>query len=127
MIEDYGTLSEEELLQEITDDLVERDEIDISDLEMKFNNGKLKVTGSLKNEEELEAFVAVLENYVDPKEYDCEVELHEGQLDSITNLSSFDGDDEEQDEEEYFEDELEEVGEDGLGFEDDGDFGDDKW
>jgi hypothetical protein len=82
-IEEYGTLSEEELIQEIMNQLEDNDDIDPSELDFKFEDDKLKITGTLQGEEELEALIAVLEDYVDPKDYQCDVEiLEEAGIDS---------------------------------------------
>jgi len=77
MIEEYGTLSEEELLQEILNQLEESSEIDSSDLDFKYVEDKLKISGTLQNEDELEVLISILEDYVDPKDYQCDVELLE--------------------------------------------------
>ncbi|HKX12323.1 MAG TPA: hypothetical protein VJP40_04150 [bacterium] len=82
-IEEYGTLSEEELIQEIMNQLEENVEIDPSELDFKFEDDKLKITGTLQSEDELEALIGVLEDYVDPKDYQCDVEiLEEAGIDS---------------------------------------------
>lgn len=82
-IEEYGTLSEEELIQEIMNQLEDNDDIDPSELDFKFEDDKLKITGTLQSEDELEALIAVLEDYVDPKDYQCDVEiLEEAGIDS---------------------------------------------
>ncbi|HCU25556.1 MAG TPA: hypothetical protein DF383_11125 [Deltaproteobacteria bacterium] len=120
MIEEYGTLSEEELIQEIIAQLEESEGIDPSDLDFKFEEDKLKITGSLQNEDELEILIGVLEDYVDPKDYRCEVELLEEGLSTGFGKSSrmskeSDEDDEDEEDEDYFEEEgLEEVEEDDL-------------
>ena len=82
MIEEYGTLSDEELIQEIIAELEENGEIDPSDLDFKHVDDKLKITGTLQNEDELEVLVGILEDYVDPKDYQCEVELLEEGVDA---------------------------------------------
>jgi hypothetical protein len=79
MIEEYGTLSEEELLDEILQELEEATEVDSSELEFKFESGKLHIYGTLPNEEELENLVSVLENHLDPNDYEFDVDLIEGQ------------------------------------------------
>ena len=82
-IEEYGTLSEEELVQEIMNRLEDNGDIDPSELDFKFEDDKLKITGTLQSEDELEALVSVLEDYVDPKDYQCDVEiLEEAGIDS---------------------------------------------
>lgn len=82
-IEEYGTLSEEELIQEIMNQLEDNDDIDPSELDFKFEDERLKITGTLQSEDELEALIAVLEDYVDPKDYQCDVEiLEEAGIDS---------------------------------------------
>ncbi|MFO1462162.1 MAG: hypothetical protein U1F66_00115 [bacterium] len=139
MIEEYGTLSEEELIQEIISELEESDEIDPSDLDFKFEDDKLKITGTLQNEDELEALISVLEDYVDPKDYQCDVELMEEGVDSTLNKDrriarepdeDYEEEDEEEDED-FDDDGLEEVEEDELDFEDleedEGDDDEDKW
>lgn len=87
MIEDYGTLSEEELLEEITQDLEENTEINPSDLEFRFEEGKLNISGSLQNEDDLELLVGVLENHVEPNDYKFEVDLVEGDRGTIDSES----------------------------------------
>ncbi len=114
-IEEYGTLSEEELIQEIMNHLEENDEIDPSELDFKFEDDKLKITGTLESEDELEALISVLEDYVDPKDYQCDVEiLEEAGIDSSFGKGARfrrpavdDADEEEDDEEEEDEDDEE--------------------
>jgi hypothetical protein len=115
-IEEYGTLSEEELIQEIMNQLEENDEIDPSELDFKFEDDKLKITGTLQSEDELEALISVLEDYVDPKDYQCDVEiLEEAGIDSSFGKAARfrrpavdDADEEEDEEEEDEEDEDDE-------------------
>jgi hypothetical protein len=135
MIEDYGTLSEEELVQELIKQLEDNEGIDASDLEFKFEEGKLIISGSLQNEDELEVLVGLLENYIDPKDYECNVELIEGDDRDYAVRSPFEEeieeDEEEEDEEEdLIEEDLEKGEEEEAEFEDedeDGGFDDDKW
>ncbi len=115
MIEEYGSLSEEELLQEISQHLEENKEIDASGLELRFEADKLKITGALSTEEELEILITVLEDYVDPKDYLCEVEILEG-VDTDLHRQK---EDEEEDEEEVYDEGVHELGEDELAFEED--------
>lgn len=144
MIEEYGTLSEEELIQEIIAELEENGEIDPSDLDFKFEEDKLKISGTLQNEDELEVLIAVLEDYVDPKDYQCDVELLEEGVDASLGRNrrraaahheeeDEDEDFEEEDDEDFDDDGLEEVEEDELDFDEDevmddeDEGGDDKW
>ncbi len=140
MIEEYGTLSEEELIQEIMAELEENGEIDPSDLDFKFEEDKLKISGTLQNEDELEVLIGVLEDYVDPKDYQCDVELMEEGVDSSlvrerrVSRETEDEDYEEEEDEDFDDDGLEEVDEDDMDFDEDVDEeeeedegGDDKW
>lgn len=141
MIEEYGTLSEEELIQEIMAELEENGEIDPSDLDFKFEDDKLKISGTLQNEDELEALVAVLEDYVDPKDYQCDVELLEEGVDSSLvrdrrpardTDEDYEEEEEEEEDEDFDDDGLEEVDEDDMDFDEDLDDeedegGNDKW
>lgn len=142
MIEEYGTLSEEELIQEIMAELEENGEIDPSDLDFKFEDDKLKIRGTLQNEDELEALVAVLEDYVDPKDYQCDVELLEEGVDSSlvrdrrpardTEDEDYEEEEDEEEDEDFDDDGLEEVDEDDMDFEDEDpededEGGNDKW
>lgn len=131
-IEEYGTLSEEELIQEIMNQLENNDEIDSSELDFKFEDDKLKITGTLQSEDELEALIAVLEDYVDPKDYQCDVEiLEEAGIDSnFGKAARFrrpaeedeDEEDEEEDDDEDEDDEDFEYDEEDELDEDEGDF-----
>lgn len=87
MIEDYGTLSEEELLEEISQDLTENTDINPENLELRFEDGKLNISGTLQNEDELELLVGVLENHVEPSDYKFEVELIEGDRGTVDSES----------------------------------------
>lgn len=87
MIEDYGTLSEEELLEEIMQDLQENTDINPESLDFRFEDGKLNISGSLQNEEELELLVGVLENHVEPSDYKFEVDLAEGDRGTVDSES----------------------------------------
>ena len=137
MAEDYGSLSEEELTGEIQRQLDSHPEIDASDLEFKFEDGHLIVSGSLQTEEELEALVHLLENYMDPKDYSMEIEVADvpdREYAERSPFSSEEDDDEEEEEEEekdeYIEEELEEFEEDEMEEGDDldeDDFDDEKW
>jgi len=140
MIEEYGTLSEEELIQEIMAELEENGEIDPSDLDFKFEEDKLKISGTLQNEDELEVLIGVLEDYVDPKDYQCDVELMEEGVDSslvrdrraARDVADEDYEEEEEEDEDFDDDGLEEVDEDDMEFDDDVDEeddegGEDKW
>jgi len=79
MIEDYGTLSEEELLEEIIQELEEETEIDASNLEFHFEEGKLMIHGGLAKREDLEYLVGVLENHVEPSDYKLDIGLLSGE------------------------------------------------
>ena len=141
MIEEYGTLSEEELIQEIIAELEENGEIDPSDLDFKYVDDKLKITGTLQNEDELEVLIGILEDYVDPKDYQCEVELLEEGVDAslakdrrrVMEDEDEDEDEDLEEDEDFDDDGLEEVDEEELDMdeepledeEDDG--GEDKW
>ena len=143
MIEEYGTLSEEELIQEIIAELEENGEIDPSDLDFKFEEDKLKISGTLQNEDELEVLIGVLEDYVDPKDYQCDVELLEEGVDASLGRSrrraaahheeEEEDEDFEEEDEDFDDDGLEEVEEDELDFDEDevmddeDEGGDDKW
>lgn len=83
MIEDYGTLSEDELLVEIKQELDEKSDIDPTQLEFAFEEGKLIIQGTLANGEELETLVGVLENHIDPEDYDLHVELLDGDSETL--------------------------------------------
>ncbi len=78
MIEDYGTLSEEELIEEIQQELEESSDIDVAELEFKFEDGRLIVIGTLQDGDELESLVGVLENHVEPEDYELVIDLVEG-------------------------------------------------
>lgn len=115
MIEEYGTLSEEELVEEIKKHLEENEGIDASDLEFKHEDDKLLISGTLQNDEELEVLVAVLEDYVDPKDYEMDVELIEASDPEIEERRARrynDDEDDSEDEEELLEEDLDEEGED---------------
>jgi len=141
MIEEYGTLSEEELIQEIVNELEESNEIDPSELDFKFEDDKLKITGTLQNEDELEVLIGVLEDYIDPKDYQCDVELMEEGVDSsltkrrraIQVDPEEEFEDEEEEEEDFDEEGFEEVDEDEADFDEDieeeegGEDDEDKW
>ncbi len=141
MIEEYGTLSEEELIQEIMAELEENGEIDPSDLDFKFEEDKLKISGTLQNEDELEVLIGVLEDYVDPKDYQCDVELMEEGVDSslvrerrpARDVTDEDYEEEEEEDEDFDDDGLEEVDEEDMEFDEDledeeeDEGGDDKW
>jgi hypothetical protein len=130
MIEDYGTLSEEELLDEILQELEEATEVDTSELEFKFEAGKLHIYGTLPNEEELENLVSVLENHLDPNDYQFDVDLIEGQARrparseevEVVNESA-------SDEDKFMEESLEDIGEEEMELEEEegGEEEDDKW
>ncbi|KAB2842455.1 hypothetical protein F9K50_02000 [bacterium] len=143
MIEEYGTLSEEELIQEIMAELEENGEIDPSDLDFKFEDDKLKIRGTLQNEDELEVLIGVLEDYVDPKDYQCDVELMEEGVDSslvrdrrpVRDVADedYEEDEDEEEDEDFDDDGLEEVDEEDMDFDEDledeeeDEGGDDKW
>ncbi len=78
MIEDYGTLSEEELIEEIQQELEENSDIDVAELEFKFEDGRLIVIGTLQDGDELENLVGVLENHIEPEDYELVVDLVDG-------------------------------------------------
>ena len=127
MIEEYGTLSEEELLEEIVQDLDENTELDSSELEFKFEDGKLHIFGNLNNEEELETLVGVLENHIDPEDYHFEVDLVEGEhrtLDSSTYGAAA----KEESNDKFLEETLEDIDDEEMDFVDEEGFDeDDKW
>jgi hypothetical protein len=131
MIEDYGTLSEEELLEEIYQELEETTEVDSSELEFKFEGGKLHICGSLQNEEELENLISVLENHVEPNDYQFDVDLIEGQPRRPAPAEDFDAEPSEPvtDEEKIVEESLEDIQEEEMEASDDegGEGDDDKW
>lgn len=113
MIEDYGTLSEEELLEEILQELEDSTEIDKDLLEFKFSDGKLHLYGTLQNQEELESLVSVLENHIEPEDYELEVDLVEEQSDrgALNRGRSFESEEEDEaDEGKLLEESLEELG-----------------
>ena len=134
MIEDYGTLSEEELLEEIMHRIEENGEIDASDLDFKFEEDRLVITGSLQTEEEIEALTTILEDYLDPKDYSFDIDVAEAP-DKTFKKGAFkaapeeEEEFEEDEEDEDFDDEgLEEVDEEDMEIEEeDDDFDDDKW
>jgi hypothetical protein len=129
MIEDYGSLSEEEMIQEIQKQLDNHAEIDASGLEFKYENGRLIVSGAIQTEEEMEALVHILEDYVDPKDYNMEVEIAEASVRVDENFEEpFQAEEEEEDEDEL--EDLEEFDEEDMEEEDeieDEEFDDDKW
>jgi len=138
MNEDYSSLSEEELIKEIQHQLEARDEIDSSDLEFKFEDEQLIVTGGLTSEEEMEGLVHILEDFLDPKDYVLEVEIAEtsdrSQDFEKQKYAAPEEEDEDSDEleelEEYDEDEMDEEEEEDAEDEDleeDDDFDDEKW
>lgn len=128
MLEDYGTLSEEELLQEILEEIKDKNEINTSELEFKFAEGQLIIAGTLKNEKELKHLVDLLENFLDPKEYELEIELHSGNASNISKSADYEKELESEADSKYFKDELDEIDDDeDMSFDDDADFGDDKW
>ena len=135
MIEEYGTLSEEELIQEIVTQLENNGEIDPSDLDFKFEEDKLKITGTLQSEDELEVLLNVLEDYVDPKDYQCDVEILEEGVDagfSDTGRAERNSDEEDYEDEDFDDDGLEEVDEEDMDMdeteeEDEGGDDEDKW
>jgi len=126
MIEEYGTLSEEELLNEINQEIEEEGGINISRLEMTFENGKLLIQGELANEEELVNLVGVMENHVDPEDYSMDIELDEG--DSALAKVKFTKQEESPKEEgAYVEETLDNIQDDEMDFVDEEDLDDDKW
>ncbi len=144
MIEEYGTLSEAELLQEIQRQLENHPEIDTTDLELKFEDEQLHIGGSLQTEEELEGLVTILEDYVDSQDYICDVEIVVGVEGDFSDRRLFERgvkkkveEEKEEEEEEFLEEEgledLEEEGledveeDDGAAEEEEDDFEDDKW
>ncbi len=127
MIEDYGNLSEEEMIREIQKQLDNHAEIDSSGLEFKYENDRLIVSGALQTEEEMEALVHILEDYVDPKDYNMEVEIAEA---SVRVAENFEEPFQEEEEDEDELDDLEEFDEEEMEEEDeieDEEFDDDKW
>jgi len=141
MSDEFGTLSEAEIIKEIHHHLENHPEIDSSDLEFKFEDEQLIVHGTLQTEEELEALVHIVEEYVDPKDYLCEVEVIEGAESDFSDPSEFerglkkkseeeDEDEEDDDEEEDYwdEDDIDEGDEDEVEEEEsEDDYDDDKW
>lgn len=140
MIEDYGTLSEKELVEEIMRQLEQSGQIDASDLEFKFEEDKLTILGSLQTEEEFELLSQILEDYLDPKDYKLDIEVIEGISEDFSERSRFEVVEEEEEEEvdDLHEDGLEEVEEEDMDLEEEeeeedeeaegGDFGEnDKW
>ncbi len=77
MIEEYGTLSEKELLEEIVNDLKEQTEIDVAELDFVFDEGKLHIQGSVQTGEDLESLVGILDDHLDPTDYQLEIDLLE--------------------------------------------------
>ncbi len=127
MIEDYGTLSEEELLEEITQEL-EENEIDIAHLEIKFENGKLVAHGTLNNDVELESFIDVLENHLDEGDYELDIDLEEGSSPLITEGSYTGKTPASSNDDEYVEKRVDEMDEGEIDFADEDSFDDDeKW
>lgn len=127
MIEDYGTLSEEELLEEITQEL-EENEIDISNLEFKFENSKLLVLGSLANDVELESLIDVIENHINEDDYELDIDLEEGSSPLITEGSYTGKNPASSDEEEYMDKHMDDMDEGEIDFADEDSFeDDDKW
>jgi hypothetical protein len=116
MIEDYGTLSEEELLDEILQELEEVTEVDTSELEFKFEGGKLHIYGTLQNEEELENLISVLENHIDPNDYQFDVDLVEGQAPKPALAEELEPEPEAPDEEKFMEESLEDIEEEEVEF-----------
>lgn len=131
MIEDYGTLSEEELLDEILQELEEISDVDSSELEFKFEGGKLHIYGTLQNEEELENLISVLENHIDPNDYQFDVDLIEGQAPRPSRgTEELESEPEAVEEEKFMEESLEDIEEEEVEFnEDEGheNEDDDKW
>jgi hypothetical protein len=129
MIEDYGTLSEDELLEEILRELEEETEIDPNNLEFLFQKDKLVVRGTLQNQEELEYLVGVLENHLEAGDYDLEIELSEGQEEELIKEEPFsDTKVVDSEDEEYVEEHLEKIDEDEVDFADDEEVDDEeKW
>ncbi len=141
MIEDYGTLSEEELIEEIVRQLEQSGQIDASDLEFKFEEDKLIISGSLQTEEELELLSKILEDDLDPKDYKIDIEVIEGISEDFAERSHFEEEEEEEETDDLLEEGLEEVEEEDMNFEEEdeeddveeeedkgGDFGEnDKW
>ena len=134
MNEDYSALSEEELIKEIQRQLENHDEIDSSDLEFKFEDERLVVTGGLTTDEEMESLVHILEDFLDPKDYVMEVEIAEtSDRSQDFEKARFapeeeDDDSDDMDElEEYDEDEVDEDEEEEEDLEEEDDFDDEKW
>ncbi len=129
MIEEYGTLSEEDLVEEILQELEDNTEMDASELEFKFEGGKLHIQGALQNEEELENLVGVLENHLEPEDYEFEIDLVEGELrtlDSDTYAANA-VEESSDDSKKFLEESLEEIEDDEVDFSEDEGFDDDKW
>ena len=127
MIEEYGSLSEDELLEEILQELEEETDLDPNSLDFIFEDEKLVVRGTLGSQEELENLVGVLENFVDPSDYELDVEL------ATQEKSSGNGEQGEYESEplsgdDFEEESLEEMEGDEMGFDDEEGFDDeDKW
>ena len=112
MSEEYGSLSEEEILLEIQHQLEAHPEIDATDLEFKFEEEQLIVSGGLQTDEELEGLVHILEVFMDPKDYTLDVEIVEAPDPEYEARRLLGRDEEEdEDEEELLEDDLEEFDE----------------
>jgi len=128
MIEDYGTLSEGELLTEIKQELEERSDLDVSLLEFNFEGGKLNVHGNLANDEDLQSLVNILENHIDPEDYDLEVELLDGDSTPILPNKKFSTDAEEsKDGEAGNEEPLSDMDDDEMDFVEEDEIDDEKW
>ena len=129
MIEDYGTLSEEELLDEILQELEESTEVDSSELEFKFEGGKLHIYGTLPNEEGLENLVSILENHLDPNDYEFDVDLVEGQARRPTRKEEIEVVSEGPEDDKFTEESLEDIEEEEMELEEDegSEEDDDKW
>ena len=121
MIEDYGTLSQEELREEILQELEENAELDTSELKLKFEGKKLFIIGALQNEEELENLVGVLENYMEPDDFELDIDLVEGH-----GASDFEGGEESEAASKPVENDLEEI-DDEMDFVDEEEDIDEEW
>ncbi len=125
--ENNESRSEKELAQEIMAQLQENPDIDATDIELHFEDGELHIDGTLQTEEELEALIEVIEEYIDTNDYVCEVEVLENEEDEDYEESDFRGSVRDKDSE-FEDDELEEVDEEDFDLdEEDEDFEDNKW
>lgn len=133
MSEEYGTLSEEEILAEIQRQLEAHPEIDAADIEFKFDDEQLIVSGGLQTDEELEGLVHILEVFMDPKDYTLDVEIVEAPDPEYEARRRLGRDAEDDDDEDLLDDDLDDFDEeddedeDEEADSDEDDYDDDKW